>query len=131
MALEKGNAMNTGAAYDSWTEGQSYEHYMGRWSRRVADEFLDWLKAPADADWLELGCGTGALTSAVLRHGFPKSILATDASEDFITHARQAIVDQRADFRTAVAQDLPVDDGISVSAERTFRILIGADCERL
>lgn len=103
--------MNTGATYDSWTAGQSYEHYMGRWSRRVADAFLDWLEAPADADWLELGCGTGALTSAVLGHGSPKSILATDASEDFIAHARQAIVDQRADFRTAVAQDLPADDG--------------------
>lgn len=102
--------MTTGAHFDAWTAGQSYDHYMGRWSRLVAERFLGWLDAPADADWLELGCGTGALTSAVLRHCSPKSILATDASADFIAHARQVIQDPRASFRTAVAEALPAGD---------------------
>jgi len=109
-ALGKVNAMNTGASFDSWTAGQSYEHYMGRWSRMVAGKFLTWLDAPTNADWLELGCGTGALTSTVLRQCSPRSILATDASEDFIAHTRQALVDPRLDFRTASAEALPADD---------------------
>ncbi|MCK7613737.1 class I SAM-dependent methyltransferase [Roseibium sediminicola] len=99
------------AKYDTWMAGQSYEHYMGRWSRMVATRFLDWLDAPNDADWLELGCGTGALTSAILRKCAPKSLVATDASQDFVAHARRTIADPRASFQAAAAEKLPADDG--------------------
>ena len=49
-----------------WASGESYEAYCGRWSRRVATEFLGWLAVPPGARWLDVGCGTGALTEAVL-----------------------------------------------------------------
>ncbi|MAU44418.1 MAG: SAM-dependent methyltransferase [Yangia sp.] len=103
--------MDTDTKFDAWTAGQSYEHYMGRWSRLVAARFLDWLEAPEGADWLELGCGTGALTSAILERCAPRTILATDASAAFVAHARQAIDDPRARFETATAQELPAGDG--------------------
>lgn len=103
--------MDTQAAFDAWTAGKSYEHYMGRWSRIVAAEFLDWLKAPVEADWLELGCGTGALTSAILQTCAPRSILASDVSADFVDHASHSIRDPRASFVTADAQRLPAEDG--------------------
>ncbi len=103
--------MSSQADYDAWSAGQSYEHYMGRWSRMVAHSFLDWLDAPDGADWLEVGCGTGALTSAILQRCSPKTILATDASGDFVAHAREMIPDPRVSFGTAVAQDLPAEDG--------------------
>jgi SAM-dependent methyltransferase len=96
--------------HDAWSAGHSYEHYMGRWSRMVAARFLDWLDAPRGLEWLEVGCGTGALTSAILHRCSPKAILATDASEDFVGFARQAINDPRAGFRAAAAQSLPADD---------------------
>jgi hypothetical protein len=41
-----------------WSGGQAYEPYVGRWSRLVAKEFLDWLEAPAGGVWLDVGCGT-------------------------------------------------------------------------
>ena len=53
----------------AWTPGPaatSYEPYVGRWSRRVAAEFVDWLDRPPGARWLDVGCGTGALAEAVL-----------------------------------------------------------------
>lgn len=96
--------------FDAWSAGQSYEHYMGRWSRKVATEFLDWLDPPNSIDWLEIGCGTGALTSAILQRHDPNSILATDPSADFINHARETIKDPRASFETATAQNLPLDN---------------------
>ncbi len=35
---------------DVWAAGDLYEPYVGRWSRRVAREFLAWLAVPADRD---------------------------------------------------------------------------------
>ncbi|WP_172330180.1 class I SAM-dependent methyltransferase [Mangrovicoccus sp. HB161399] len=102
---------DTDARFDAWTAGQSYDRYMGRWSRAVADGFLAWLAAPEAARWIETGCGTGALTSAILRQCAPATILATDASAEFVAHARAAIADPRAGFRTADAAHLPAEDG--------------------
>ena len=44
-----------------WARGDVYEPYVGRWSRLVALELLAWLAAPPGLDWLDVGCGTGAL----------------------------------------------------------------------
>lgn len=30
-----------------------YEPYVGRWSRRVAQEFLNWLAVPPGSRWLD------------------------------------------------------------------------------
>ncbi|WP_138464262.1 class I SAM-dependent methyltransferase [Poseidonocella sp. HB161398] len=103
--------MTTDAEFDAWTAGQSYDRYMGRWSAAVAERFLDWLEPPGGARWVEAGCGTGALTSAILRRCAPASVLATDASAEFAAHARAAISDPRARFATADAADLPAEDG--------------------
>ncbi len=102
--------MSANSEFDSWSAGQNYEHYMGRWSRKVAAEFLQWLSAPAEADWLEIGCGTGALTNAILTSAAPSSILAIDQSPDFIAHAKASTYDSRADFKVATAHELPLPD---------------------
>lgn len=102
--------MTDKSAFDAWSMGQSYEHYMGRWSRKIGAEFLRWLEAPPQADWLEIGCGTGALTEAILAQAAPRSILATDRSADFAAHTRQAIADSRVEVKVADAQALPSGD---------------------
>ena len=50
------------AREDTWAAGERYEPYVGRWSRAVAREFVSGLALPAGSDWLDVGCGTGALT---------------------------------------------------------------------
>lgn len=102
--------MNRSAKHDSWTDGQSYEHYMGRWSRKIAAKFIDWLEPPACGDWLEVGCGTGALTQAILTKAAPRSVLATDLSAGFIAHSEQDCADPRVRFETADAANLPCPD---------------------
>jgi len=85
---------------------------MGRWSRHVAARYLDWLGAPKDAAWLDLGCGTGALTQTILARAEPRSIVAIDQSADFVAHARAATSDERVRMRFEVgdAQKIPLDD---------------------
>jgi SAM-dependent methyltransferase len=83
---------------------------MGRWSRRIAAKFVEWLAPPRDADWLEIGCGTGALTEAILTHGAPASIVSIDSSEDFVSHIRSSLDDERVRFEVADARALPVPD---------------------
>jgi len=94
------------AQHDAWQAGQSYEQYMGRWSRQIAPLFLRWLDAPAGAEWLEVGCGTGALTANILALSDPKSVVAIDPSADFLKEARGRIADQRVVFRVGEALNL-------------------------
>ena len=103
--------MSSNSEHDAWSAGKNYEHYMGRWSRQIAERFVEWLGPPENSDWLEVGCGTGALTKTVLAQCSPCSILAIDQSAEFVSHAKSAINDGRIRFETADAQQLPAGDG--------------------
>lgn len=103
--------MNQPAQFDAWSAGQNYEHYMGRWSRQMAAEYLRWLTPPRRAGWLEVGCGTGALTATLLADCNPKTVLAIEPSKDFIAYARSMVTDKRVSFEIADAAKLPTADG--------------------
>lgn len=94
---------------DRWVRGDAYEAYVGRWSRLVAAEFLDWLAAEPGLRWLDVGCGTGALSSTVLDRCDPTAVLGIDASEGFLARAVERIDDPRARFQLGDATDLPAD----------------------
>ena len=51
--------MSGASKYDAWQAGESYDAYMGRWSRKVAPVFLERIGAADGLDWLDVGCGTG------------------------------------------------------------------------
>ena len=63
---------------DRWAIGGAYEAYMGRWSRPIAKLFVEWLGLEPRAHWLDVGCGTGALTDAICELGRPASVVAFD-----------------------------------------------------
>src|SRR5512143_462611 len=91
-----------------WGQGEAYEPYVGRWSRLIADAFLKWLSVPALADWLDVGCGTGALSQTILDSSNPKHIKAIDRSEAYLEFARRRLQDARVDLEVDDAQKLPV-----------------------
>ncbi len=95
---------------DVWAAGAAYESYVGRWSRPVARELIDWLAMPAHKRWLDIGCGTGALTQEILARAAPAAVVGVDTSEGFIAHARANTSDPRAAFRVSDAQALPFAD---------------------
>lgn len=108
--------MASDSKHDAWSAGDSYEHYMGRWSHAIALKYLEWLQPDQDLDWLEIGCGTGALSRAILANCQPKSLFAIEPSEGFVNHARQTINDARARFEVAGAEQIPLkDDQVDVT----------------
>jgi SAM-dependent methyltransferase len=96
--------------HDTWSAGDRYEPYIGRWSRRVAVQLVDWLGVPPGGSWLDVGCGTGALTTVILERAQPREVVGIDPSIYFVSYAQQLMLEPRASFQVGDAQALPVDD---------------------
>jgi SAM-dependent methyltransferase len=88
--------------------GDAYEPLTGRWSRLIAPDFVQWLDVAANARWLDVGCGTGALIQAILDTQRPAEIVGVDSSSSFIAYARRQITDDRVRYEVGDARDLPV-----------------------
>jgi SAM-dependent methyltransferase len=96
---------------DGWSVGAAYDAYMGRWSAVLARAFVGWLDLEARRHWLDVGCGTGALTSAICEFGKPASVVACDPSGPFLEAARSALPDKRVMFELAAGEYLPEREG--------------------
>lgn len=94
---------------DSWQSGDPYEYYMGRWSTLVARQFIDWLSPEPGLRWLDVGCGSGALSEAIINRHKPASVDALDQSEGFVRTAQQRL-GTRANCIPGNALSLPFDD---------------------
>ena len=94
-----------------WAAGDPYERYVGRWSRLVARDFIAWLDLPPRLRWLDVGCGTGALSAGILAAAEPEALIGVDPSEGFLVLARTQTKDARVRFEPGDAHSLPLADG--------------------
>lgn len=101
--------MGTTPRSDSWEHGQAYEQYIGRWSRLVAPPFVSWLNIPAGQRWLDIGCGTGALSAAILDHCSPALVAGIEPSEGFLKVASQNLAG-RVVLHQGSAASIPLAD---------------------
>ena len=92
---------------DAWSHGEAYERFMGRWSRLLAPQFLHWLRAPSGLRWADVGCGSGALSSAILDLCSPTRLTAVDPSQGQVAEAARQIHDPRISFGVGTANNLP------------------------
>ncbi|MFD8492104.1 class I SAM-dependent methyltransferase [Amycolatopsis sp. NPDC059657] len=93
-----------------WAAGEAYEAYMGRWSKPVAERFVRGLGMPARSRWLDVGCGTGALSATVLSAAEPARVVGLDPSVGFLSIARGRIADTRSAFVVGDASSLHFPD---------------------
>jgi trans-aconitate methyltransferase len=96
-------------SHDSWSSGDAYERYVGRWSQLVAQEFIRWLNVPEHSQWLDVGCGTGALSQTILQRTTPKQVTGIDRSADYVDSTRSRVNYPNAQFETGDAQALSVE----------------------
>src|SRR5687767_9246710 len=95
---------------EHWAKGDVYDRYVGRWSRKVAPEFLDWLAVPAARRWLDVGCGTGALCGTILDRCAPASVTGVEPSEGFLATAKTHL-GERVALHQGSASSIPLVAG--------------------
>lgn len=103
--------MDQPAPLETWSSGDAYERFMGRWSLLVAREFVRWLEVSPASCWLDIGCGSGALTRTALELASPSAVLGLEPSAGFSVSARRLTEDQRAQFAQGDACALPCRAG--------------------
>ncbi len=94
-----------------FSDGEAYERSIGRWSRVVGQQFLDWMAIPPGQRWLDVGCGNGAFTEEIIARCAPCAVSGLDPSQEQIDHARRREAGKMADYLTGDAQALPFADG--------------------
>ncbi len=91
-----------------YTDGLAYDRSTGRWSEQLARELVPWLGVRRDARWLDVGCGTGAVSDAIMDLAWPGQVTGIDSSEGFLEVARRKVPGAR--FEVGDAQALPYPD---------------------
>lgn len=91
-------------------DGAAYETYMGLWSRKVGERFLDWLNPAPGLSWLDVGAGNGAFTALLAERTRPSAILGVDPSPAQLSFARSRQDVGTARFEQGHAMDLPAAD---------------------
>jgi 2-polyprenyl-3-methyl-5-hydroxy-6-metoxy-1,4-benzoquinol methylase len=88
---------------------EAYDRHVGRYGAGLAAALLAVVGIRLGMRALDVGCGTGALTTALARVLGPARVSAVDASRAFVETCRARA--PGTDVRIGVAEELPFDDG--------------------
>jgi SAM-dependent methyltransferase len=94
-----------------WDAGELYEPYVGRWSRKIAAGFCAWLEPEPGRRWLDVGCGTGALTESITNNVRPSGVVSVDPSSAYLRYARARTGDRGVSFAVGDTLALPFGPG--------------------
>lgn len=98
-----------------------YEQLMGRWSQKLAPLFIDFAGLADGEKILDVGCGTGSLTFALVKDADLGEIAAIDYSPVFIEEAIRRNTEPRIKFQQADACSLPFGEG---TFDRSLALLV-------
>jgi len=90
-------------------DGDGYELLMGRWSRLLAEPFIDFAGFSPRRSTLDVGCGTGAFAEVLGARG-DGPITGVDVAESYVAYAAERMPQPRFRFQVADALDLPFAD---------------------
>lgn len=101
--------------------GDGYELTMGRWSRRLAEHFIDFAGVADGENVLDVGCGTGSLSFALAARAPESAITGIDFSQAYIAYAKNKNTDARIAFEIGDACLMPFADK---SFDRVLSLLV-------
>lgn len=88
----------------------AYQRFMGRWSARLAPLFIHFAGVEDGQRVLDVGCGTGSLSAALLSASRDIRVVGVDPVAEYVAFTRQVVRDHRAVFQTSAAEALPFCD---------------------
>jgi ubiquinone/menaquinone biosynthesis C-methylase UbiE len=88
--------------------GDSYDRFMGRYSRELAPRFVAFAGLEPGMRALDVGCGSGLLTAALADRLGARNVAAADPSEPLLATCADRV--PGADVRRAPAEALPWPD---------------------
>jgi ubiquinone/menaquinone biosynthesis C-methylase UbiE len=91
-------------------DADAYEQLMGRWSKALAPQFIDFAGIAETRKILDVGCGTGSLTFALAQSPEIREIAAIDFSPLFVSAATERNRDPWITILQADACALPFED---------------------
>ncbi|HEY6134409.1 MAG TPA: class I SAM-dependent methyltransferase [Rubrivivax sp.] len=92
------------------TDGEGYELTMGRWSRRLAQPFLDFIGPGCTGRVLDVGCGTGHLAGAIASRSASAQVQAVDLSPVYVAAAKRQYANEQVQFEVGDACALTFPD---------------------
>lgn len=95
---------------EKWDNTSGYEMYVGRWSKLISQDFVDWLSPQSKLKWLEIGCGTGALTKVIIEKCSPAYLLAIDNSDHYLVKAMENVFSNNVTFLNADLSSYPLNE---------------------
>lgn len=113
----------TASTLENWSNAEAYHRYVGRWSASAARDVVSWLDLPPGGVWLDVGCGAGDVTLAILNGADPEQVQAIDLSAGYVEYARQRVTDERASFEVDDAATLATKDSDTFDAVASGLVL--------
>lgn len=94
-----------------FADARAYEATMGRWSARLAPQFLDFAAIGDGGRVLDMGCGTGSLVAALAASPRRTAIVGVDPALSSVRYARTRFDDPRLTIEQGSALALPYATG--------------------
>jgi SAM-dependent methyltransferase len=100
---------------------EAYESVMGRWSRRLSPQLIQFGGLRDGDRVLDVGCGTGSLSFALPERANISAVVGVDRAQAYVEFARTRNDDPRITFRQADACSLPFEEK---SFDKAFSMLV-------
>ena len=113
----------------NWADPDVYEAFIGRWSKHLANHFLNIADVAAGGRLLDVACGTGVLSKAFAEAG--AQVTGVDASEGYLEGARRRRSHPSIAYEHGDVRHLRFDNNLFDAAVSTLALDVIPEIEQV